>query len=320
MHPAKLLLTALLCTLLQSQPPPPTPTKSGQPKQHRAESEDDKTDRNNTPPISISVVNTPVASDPTKSVHNESPADWWTRIFTGVIACATVAQAYIYLRQKQLMHSTLEQTTKAADAALKNANTARDELGANIRQFELSERPWLSIKAQPFSNLRYDGRNIHLDVLMHLHNIWKSTAMGMVADASLNILDGRGPEPIIEDMFRRLVTREPHRYAIFPNDSIPVEPPTFHISNNGTPTGTKIALAVVCGAACRSSFNSKKVYFTAEVYNVGDNTPGSQPSLNGVLCGMNLPIGQILFTRIYASYVRETDLSEHQPADQPTST
>lgn len=123
----------------QSQPPAPTPPKTRQDKQQGASGKDNETGGDKSPSVSVSVVNAPVTTDSTQHEYDSPPTDWWVRILTVVIASATVAQAYIYWRQKELMSAALKDTTRAVSAAKQSADTAN-------ATFVSAQRPRLTIR------------------------------------------------------------------------------------------------------------------------------------------------------------------------------
>jgi len=206
---------------------------------------------------------------------------------------------------------------KAADAAKVSADAARDQVIAITGQFELAERPWLSIvRMEPTGNLRYDGRAVHVNVAAHVNNVGNSTAVGMTADASLAILAGRGPEEIITEMIGHLKRTASHEYGIFRNDSTPIEFPALKLQASGIPDGQQTMLVIVTGVVYRNTFN-RKIYFTCTVHNFGYRNQDGEQSLNGVPFGHNISKGDLIFTRIYPPYVYEIDPSQEPNQGQP---
>lgn len=133
----------------QSQPPSPGGSKSSQPKQTSAATENHKgtDDKASSQPITITVVNSPEVNSAAKEHQSESSTDWWMRAFTGLIFLATAVQAYIYWHQKELMREALGETTKAADAAKASANAA----SRNIDLMVSEKRARLKIGIQEVS-------------------------------------------------------------------------------------------------------------------------------------------------------------------------
>jgi hypothetical protein len=144
----------------QSQPPAPAPRETSQDKQQGAASKENKADEYKSPPVSVSIVNAPVTKDSAQPEHDSPPSDWWIRILTGVIAFATIAQAYIYWRQKNLMQEALIATTTAA-------NAARDSADAAKNSFIASYRPKLAVKfVSTVSEIDEVGQGISGDFLV----------------------------------------------------------------------------------------------------------------------------------------------------------
>jgi hypothetical protein len=206
MRPARILLIAALCSFGQSQPPSPTPTKTGQDKQQSTESKETKTEEHKDPSISVSVVNTPVASDASQHEKERSSADWWIRILTGVIAFATVAQAYIYFRQKELMRDALCETKKAAEAATASAKATNENLQAAIR----SERAWIMVSVDQIPKLpSLNVPNVRLEIYYVyplLKNCGRTMATITLIKARVHLVPIGESLPSIPNY-----NREPHR-------------------------------------------------------------------------------------------------------------
>ncbi|HEY4365483.1 MAG TPA: hypothetical protein VGN17_31270 [Bryobacteraceae bacterium] len=76
--------------------------------------------------VAIPIVNSPKTQDSSSNPKGNSPTDRWVALATIIIAGATVAQAVIYWRQKNLMIDALTETKKASDAAIDNAKAAKE--------------------------------------------------------------------------------------------------------------------------------------------------------------------------------------------------
>jgi hypothetical protein len=126
----------------QSQPPVPGPTKAGQNKQSRTNHKDTKaTDNKDIPAVAPAIVNAPIYEDTAKREQEPTSPDRWIRILTGVIAVSTVAQAYIYWRQKKVMEDGLEVADRSARAALSSADAAKRSMDVLLD----GERAWIVV-------------------------------------------------------------------------------------------------------------------------------------------------------------------------------
>lgn len=117
-----------------SQSPAPSPSKASKPPQNQSQSRDQKASPNKQqttiPPIVVNVLPPQKTQEEfnrdAKAQENKSSSDWWMVIFNGLLTLFTLCLVGIGAWQGA-------QNKKAADAALKSAETAQANLIATHR-------------------------------------------------------------------------------------------------------------------------------------------------------------------------------------------
>jgi len=219
-------LLVLLAVHAQSQPPSSSPPKSSQPKEQGTSSKETKAADNQTiPAIPPSLVDSPRTENTTDNKKGGSSADWWTRILTLVIAIATVAQAYIYWRQKELMAEALTETTKAANAATSAAESAKQTADVLIG----SERAWLVVSNRQPPTIRPERQMTHYEFRFDLVNRGRTVARIVGSFPHEFRLVARGQElpplPEYGPLYRENNELLPvHGMILAPGDSLPALP------------------------------------------------------------------------------------------------
>ncbi len=97
-------------------------------------------------------------------------------------------------RTKEIAAQALVQ----AQAASVAATAARDSAETERRALELSERPWLLVKAELASALTYDKEGAKITVHYTITNIGHSPAVGVSVVPEFYIQDRSKPHPIVE--------------------------------------------------------------------------------------------------------------------------
>jgi hypothetical protein len=161
----RLLVTTLLllCAASYSQNPTPSPDKSSQPKQQQTQPEQRKSESNNgaasdqtstsqqaIPPIAI--WNEQCAAPHS---YQEAPTDWWSRIFSGMVALFTGVLAVLAYKQWGVMSKQREAmekqwgTMQGQLAQMKEQTTATSNAAAaaknNAAALVNSERGWIEV-------------------------------------------------------------------------------------------------------------------------------------------------------------------------------
>lgn len=124
----------------------------------------------------------------------------WTKYTEAICAIALVfiTAFYAYSANKQACAAIA-----AAKAAKSAANTAREEM-------ELSQRPWLVVKATIAGPLTYDKEGGHITLQYAIVNIGHSPAVGVNIWPEFYVANGKKADPLIER--RRLCQElEPRR-------------------------------------------------------------------------------------------------------------
>jgi hypothetical protein len=127
----------------QLPPPSPTPPKATQDQQNAAgqirDSDNQKGNTTPAPPPAISEVKPQIDSGENRDMQappSDQSSDQRIVVLTGALVLVGLIQAIVYIWQGSLMREGLRETMKAADAAAKNALSARQAL------VDLN-RPWL---------------------------------------------------------------------------------------------------------------------------------------------------------------------------------
>lgn len=261
------LVPAFACVLLaQSQPPPPSPTKSGQEKKGSTPSKDTNTqDRKDRPSVSV-VVNTPITQNPTEQKNSPSSPEHVIEILTGVIALAAIAQAVIYFFQTQLMSKSLTETTKAADAAKASAD-------AVITQFEVTQRPWCKIGLSAYQGITFSSDTMSFDFVVEVENVGRSPATSYHYECAVKLQHEGGPTltTLRKNLTEAAINGSGHGFVLFPKAP---GRGGFSATHNISDAPDLIGVNAVVAIAYRSTF-SKSPKTTSAIFYVRHRVNGT---------------------------------------------
>jgi hypothetical protein len=155
-------IPSFIALLLQIPSPPSNNTI------HQAQTNSNTTQtQNHAQPVGAAITNTRNRPDGKESTYYQYHAEqgpnrglatpeWFTAFATFVYALAAIGTLLAILHQAKLMRMGLEETKKAASAAVSSSNVAQSIAAATASQFELTERPWLSVDVEIATDLTYN--------------------------------------------------------------------------------------------------------------------------------------------------------------------
>jgi hypothetical protein len=284
-----------LSTLLfaQSHPPSPAPSKPTKNNQREASGKQDKTAENQRISDSLSAAVNQLASEMAaretqanalreKGDSSTDRGIMWSAIVTAVATVFIGWLGYrqwrtlqehreVFARQAGYIRRALKQTKIAAEAAKRTADAA-------AVQFELTERPWLSIEATPAGDLYFDPSGINLAMAYKVLNIGKSPAT-RISVLSLIHLNGPKRINVIEerDNFCEEVIRiKPgdRSAAILPGADTSVVLMLNRDQNyvNVSPmTADNLLSGYVITCVCyRPHFKPDSIYYTASIHQIAN--------------------------------------------------
>jgi hypothetical protein len=199
------LIIALLFQVPQpSQPPSPTPSTRTQEQQKtsgnkKAGKADNATPSNpNESPVNQALPNkktnnpqhTSDNNEPSSALNDDPLRNWLTIAFTFVLTVFAALQFWAMHRQARYMRDGLALTKQAADAATKSAEAAESAAKATAIQFEVAQRPWISVTVVPDGPLRCGNDSANVTFKVTMKNTGSSVATDVLVYGKLFPLRG----------------------------------------------------------------------------------------------------------------------------------
>jgi hypothetical protein len=221
-------------------------------------------------------------------------------LFTGVLAYLAYLQWRAMDKQAQHMRDALTETKRASEAALKSAQAAETSANATSAQFELAERPWLSMNISPLGDITFDASGMNLRIGCCVTNIGKSPATG-VRIKSIMHFSGENKTHVIDERVRlveEVAGLAPLPSVVLPQQEnctvIELNRSQNYINDNLSPGSEYISVAVITCVCYRPTFNGDTVYYTSTIHHVGHRE--NDRSWTVLKVGQGVPMGDVITT------------------------
>ena len=234
--------------------------RTGKPK--RRKSEDEEQERT-PPPTPLMILNTTVMDAPVTDESRRAAAPWWKGPLQASAAAIAVGLLIVNLSQSRATSRATQQVSSAAKSTAE----------ATARQFELSQRPWISIDTSIESPLTFTSEGAaQVSVNFIIRNVGNTPAKGLSVQPKILIASRGEQDPVMQrsKVCEENRTREPETDGtLFPKveftKSVTFVADAWDIVKELNRTGSFSPVVIVC-ASYRSTFDDSARYTTGVIY------------------------------------------------------
>lgn len=219
-------------------------------------------------------------------------------------------QAKASVTQAEAAQDSAGAAKAMADASRTQAGTMKDQAAIMRNQFEITDRPWLSVEAVSDSPLKFNEKEAYFAVTYRVKNIGRSVAtkVQVFSQAYVQRFGGTDSSFYTEPVKRQRATCEnvtkemgtEGRPTIFPNDSrnfnwsfnVPRQEMEANRMEN-----TRSVLITLCGCVEYTFGNESAYHQTGFIYIVEVFDPQNPSQPHAVRIDEEVPANQLLFLR-----------------------